>query len=41
MASQYKTDVDILNQVQQKATKMNKGLVHLPYKERLRELDNS
>lgn len=33
--------MDILNQVLQKATKMNKGLEHLSYKERLRELDNS
>lgn len=41
LTSQYNTDMDILNQVLQKATKMSKGLEHLSYKERLRELDNS
>jgi len=34
----YKRDTDILERVQQNATKMMKGLEHLLYKERLREL---
>ncbi|GAB0186510.1 hypothetical protein GRJ2_001116300 [Grus japonensis] len=37
-ASQYKRDMDILETVQQRAMKMMKGLEHLFYEERLREL---
>ncbi|KAK4806805.1 LOW QUALITY PROTEIN: hypothetical protein QYF61_005601, partial [Mycteria americana] len=37
-APQYKRDMDILKRVQQRATKMIKGLEHLSYEERLREL---
>ncbi|GAB0209103.1 mitochondrial enolase superfamily member 1 [Grus japonensis] len=35
---QYKRDMDILERVQQRATKMMKGLEHLSYEERVREL---
>ena len=35
---QYESDMDILEWVQQRATKMTKGLEHLTYKERLKEL---
>ncbi|KAK4816314.1 hypothetical protein QYF61_014998 [Mycteria americana] len=37
-APQYKRDMDILERVQQRATRMMKGLEHLSYEERLREL---
>ena len=37
-ALKYKKDMDILERVQQRATKMMKGLEHLSYEERLREL---
>ncbi|GAB0187974.1 hypothetical protein GRJ2_001262700 [Grus japonensis] len=37
-APQYKRDMDILERVQQRATKMMKGLEHLSCEERLREL---
>ncbi|KAK4816670.1 hypothetical protein QYF61_019906, partial [Mycteria americana] len=37
-APQYKRDMDLLERVQQKATKMMRGLEHLTYEERLREL---
>ncbi|KAK4824158.1 hypothetical protein QYF61_011285 [Mycteria americana] len=37
-APQYKRDMDILERVQQKATMMIKGLEHVFYEERLREL---
>ena len=37
-APQYKRDMDILERIQQRATKMIKGLEQLSYKERLREV---
>lgn len=37
-APQYKRDMHILEQVQQKAAKVSKELEHVSYKERLREL---
>ena len=37
-APQCKKDRDLLEGVQQRATKMIKGLEHLPYKEKLRDL---
>ncbi|KAK4829773.1 hypothetical protein QYF61_006572 [Mycteria americana] len=37
-APQYKRDMDILERVQQRATKTTRGLDHLTYEERLREL---
>ena len=37
-APQYKNDRDLLERVQQRATKMIKGLEHFPFQERLRDL---
>ena len=35
---QYRKDMELLDRVQKRATKMIRGLEHLSYKERLREL---
>ncbi|GAB0207464.1 mitochondrial enolase superfamily member 1 [Grus japonensis] len=37
-APQFKTDRELLERVQQRAIRMMRGLEHLPYEERLREL---
>ena len=37
-APQFKKDTELLERVQQKASNMVRGLKHLPYEERLRDL---
>ncbi|NXP52376.1 E2AK2 kinase, partial [Heliornis fulica] len=37
-ASQFQKDIELLERVQHRATKMMKGVEHLPYEDRLREL---
>ena len=37
-APQYRRDVEVLEQVQRRATRLVKGLENMPYKEQLREL---